>query len=336
MLSIGTLFAAAEWFALSSAAGAVVGHDYGVIGLCVAGMAIAGMLAALTMWVARRAQTEGRGAIARGIRASLAVAMMPSGRRSTAPEPARAAHALVEWTDDVADYHSTAGPLRVAAPIAMILILGLTAWVHWPAAIVLVLSTALVPLNMRLAGLFAQDGTDRHLVAMRRLSAMALDSFRGLHTLVNLGAVSRRRGDIDRASRALNSETMTVLRRAFLSGLIMDVVVTFSIAANATYIGLALLRYVVVPGVAPISLTSGLFVLMLCPMYFGPLRTMASAFHDRQRATSAARAITSLLAAEPDSSVVTAPAVTPAGPQTTMPTFSRSTRFTPKPDGGPR
>ncbi len=47
-----------------------------------------------------------------------------------------------------------------------------------------------------------------------------------------------------RRAADLNTTTMAVVRRAFLSGAVMDVVITFSIAANATYIGLSLLGYV--------------------------------------------------------------------------------------------
>ena len=76
----------------------------------------------------------------------------------------------------------------------------------------------------------------------------------------------------------------------------MDVVVTFSMAVNATYIGLSLLHYVSVPGAQPLTLFAGLLALVLCPMYFSPLRRSAAAFHDRERARSAATVISGMLA----------------------------------------
>lgn len=295
LLAVGTVLSVAQWWCLAVAVQAVMARESAVVVSGIAGIVAAAVLAAAATWASRRFEAVGRARIVDGVRRSLATALLPHGRRTTDPEPAASAQALVELADEVADYHARVEPLRISAPASMVVIFLCTALANWPAAIVLVLSSTLVPLNMRLAGLFAQDGNDRHLLAIRRLGAMMLESFHGLPTLINLGAVDRRRRDIDVASRELTSANLAVVRRAFLSGLIMDVVVTFSIAANATYIGLSLLGYVRVPGVAPISVAAGLFVLLLAPMYFAPLRSMAAAFHDRERAATAAKAITGML-----------------------------------------
>jgi ATP-binding cassette, subfamily C, bacterial CydD len=207
--------------------------------------------------------------------------------------------AMVDLVDHVTDHHSLAGPMRRSLPLSMLAVLAVTAVVHWPAAVVLLLSTALIPLNMRLAGLFAQEGADRALAATQRLNAAVLDSFRGLQTLRELGAVSRRRYTLSGAQERLNEATMSVLRRAFLSGLIMDVVVTFSIAANATYIGLSLLGYVEVPHAPTLTLFSGLLVLLICPMYFAPMRAAAATFHQRERAAVAAAALSRIAGSAP-------------------------------------
>jgi ATP-binding cassette subfamily C protein CydD len=106
---------------------------------------------------------------------------------------------------------------------------------------------------------------------------------------------------------------MSVLRRAFLSGMIMDVVITFSIAVNATYIGLSLLGYVQVPHAPRLTLFTGLLVLLLCPMYFAPMRARASAFHLRERAVTAAGAIHDIVKDTP------AEATPAAGPHPTGP-----------------
>jgi ATP-binding cassette subfamily C protein CydD len=88
---------------------------------------------------------------------------------------------------------------------------------------------------------------------------------------------------------------MAIVRRVFLSGSVMEVVITFSIAANATYIGLSLLGYVRLEAAPTMTLPAGLFALLLCPMYFQPLRAMAAAYHTQERALSAAPTIIALL-----------------------------------------
>ncbi|HET8780198.1 MAG TPA: ATP-binding cassette domain-containing protein, partial [Agromyces sp.] len=113
----------------------------------------------------------------------------------------------------------------------------------------------------------------------------------------------RQRRRLERASNALNAETSRVLRKAFLSGFVMDAVVTFAIAVCATTVGFELLGYVQIPGTAPLTLGAGLFVLILCPMYFLPIRQIASGYHDRDRAMAAAEVLGGLVptAAGPDS-----------------------------------
>jgi ATP-binding cassette subfamily C protein CydD len=168
---------------------------------------------------------------------------------------------------------------------------------------------------MRLVGLVAKEGADERLVASTRLGAVVLDSFRGLRTLQSIGAVARRREELAAAAASLNATTMAIVRRASLSGTVMEVVITFSIAVDATYIGLSLLGYLHIGFLPAVTLFSGLLALLLCPMYFQPIRAMAAAYHSRERALSAVPTIIGLLAKEEAITAfrtVTAPS--PAGP----------------------
>jgi ATP-binding cassette subfamily C protein CydD len=199
-------------------------------------------------------------------------------------------------TEDIADYHAQALPQRLSAPVSMAVIFLVTAAVQWPAAGILLLSTLLIPLNMRLAGTFAKEGADKRVADGTRLAAVVLDSFRGIRTLRSIGALARRRDELADAAGSLNATTMAIVRRAFISSAVMDVVITFSIAANATYIGLSLLGYVRLDAAPHVTLFSGLLALLLCPMYFQPLRAMATAYHTQERALSAVPTIIALLA----------------------------------------
>jgi ATP-binding cassette subfamily C protein CydD len=293
----------AQWAGLALVAQGALNADVVLCGWGVTLMLAGGLAAFAVKRAADHAALAGALAVAQGIRQRLIAALLPNRARRTTTEPAAAAHAVIELTDQVAEFHAAVIPLRRQAPASMVLILVVIGIVHWPAAIVLVVSTALIPLNMKLAGIFAQDGNDRHLLAIQRMSAVVLDSFRGLHTLVTLGAVGRRRDDIAKASAELTKANLDVLKRAFLSGAVMDTVVTFSVAVNATYIGLSLLHYVSVPGAPPLTLFAGLLALVLCPMYFTPLRRSAAAFHDRERAKSAALTLSVMMASDDEPSV---------------------------------
>ncbi|MFD3315348.1 ABC transporter ATP-binding protein/permease [Streptomyces sp. NPDC058694] len=289
--TLETLFTVARWGALAWTAQAVmdragVHERWGLVAIAVTSVLVAGL-----GWTAGTLAERGGRAVATGLRQQLTGALLPTAGRISETGPAEAAWAMVDLADDVADFHAQTVPLNRSAPLSMTAVLAVTAAVHWPAAIVLVLTTVLLPLNMRLAGLFAQHGADRQSAATRHLNAVVLDSFRGMRTLRELGAVGRRSRTLTTAAEQLNKATMSVLRRAFLSGMVMDVVITFSIAVNATYIGLSLLGYVQVPHAPRLDLFTGLSVLLVCPMYFAPMRTRAAAYHQRERAVIAAGTI---------------------------------------------
>lgn len=304
-----TVFTVVQWAALAWIAQDVLGHHqvtWLALGILFAGGALSGAAAGS----AARFQAAGRGRISGAIRRRLVAGLLPTAERRGDPDAATAALATVELTDDVADHHAQTRPLRLSAPVSMAVVFLITAVVQWPAAVILLLASLLIPPNMRLAGLFAKEGADERVAAGTRLAAVVLDSFRGMRTLRSIGALERRRDQLADADASLNATTMAIVRRAFLSGSVMEVVITFSIAANATYIGLSLLGYVRLPGAPHVTLFTGLLALLLCPMYFAPLRAMAAAYHSRERAAAAAPAIMALLTETP------APDTRPAPPPT--------------------
>jgi ATP-binding cassette, subfamily C, bacterial CydD len=258
----------------------------------------AGLMAAGAAWGAGWFRAAGRQRISSAIRQRVVAALLPARPPRAEVDTATVALAMVEFTDDIADRHAQAVPQRLSAPASMAIILVVTAVVQWPAAAIMLLASLLLPLNLRLAGAFAREGTDERVTATTRLGAVVLDSFRGMRTLQSIGAVRRRRTELADAAADLNVSTMRIVRRTFLSGAVMDVVITFSIASIATYVGLVLLGYIPAFAGASMSLASGLFALLLCPMYFQPLRAVAATYHAQERALSAVPTIMALLAQE--------------------------------------
>jgi ATP-binding cassette subfamily C protein CydD len=93
---------------------------------------------------------------------------------------------------------------------------------------------------------------------------------------------------------------MAVLRVAFVSAAVLEAIVTAAVAVVAIYVGLTLLGYVHVPALpSHMSLQTGLFMLMVTPLYFQPVRTLAATYHERADALAAIEALTPLLEAAP-------------------------------------
>lgn len=312
---LDTAFTVVQWTALAWLANDLLTRGANPGWPQLSALAAGGMLAATAAWAAARFQATGRARISSAIRHDLVARLLAAGPRRTDPDPAAAALATVELADDVADYHAEALPRHVSAPLSMVLIVLVTAVLQWPAAVILLLASLILVPNMRLAGQFAKEGADEQLAATNRMAAVVLDSFRGMHTLHNLAATGRRRTTLAEAAGRLNAATMATVRRAFLSSAVMEVVITYSIAVNATYIGLSLLGYLHLPAVPQVTLANGLTVLLLCPMYFASLRAIAATYHTRERAVAAVPTMTALLtdaAAVPD----LRPDAAPSGPVT--------------------
>jgi ATP-binding cassette subfamily C protein CydD len=170
----------------------------------------------------------------------------------------------------------------------------------WASGIILLLTTPVIPFYMALIGKGAEAVSRKQMAVTRGLSATLLDYLQGMQTIKALGATARAEQTIADASRELSERTMAVQRIAFLSSAVLEFFSTFAIAILALYIGLSLLNYIHL-GTSPtgMSLQTGLFVLLLAPSYFQPLRAFAAAYHDRVDALAAAAHILALLQAAP-------------------------------------
>jgi ATP-binding cassette, subfamily C, bacterial CydD len=140
----------------------------------------------------------------------------------------------------------------------------------------------------------------RHGEELRYLSGYFLDRLRGLATLRALGAERAELERVGAASERLAQSSMAVLRVAFVSAAVLEAIVTAAVAVVAIYVGLTLLGYMDVPGLpSHMSLRTGLFLLMVTPLYFQPVRMLAAAYHERADALAAIEALAPLLDAEP-------------------------------------
>ncbi len=200
---------------------------------------------------------------------------------------------------------------RVAAALVPLLLLAVVFPLNWVVGVLLVLCLPLAPLNLSLVGMGTATVARRHGEELRYLSGYVLDRLHGLATLRALGADRAELARVRVASRRLANSSMAVLRVAFVSAAALEAIVTISIGVAAIYIGLTLLGYMDVPGLPnQMSLCTGLFLLMITPLYFQPMRSLAAAYHERADALAAAQALAPLLTTR----AATRTAQPPAGP----------------------
>ena len=212
---------------------------------------------------------------------------------------AQLASQVLEQVDALDGYISRYQVQRQLVVLVPLSVLLATAWHSPVAAVLLLLSAPLVPLFMVLLGHTAAAASQRQFAALGRMSGRFLDLLRGLRTLRHLQALPAAQLAVEQAAEAYRSRTMAVLRLAFLSTAVLELFASIAIAMLALYLGMGLLGMLPwSPGQAPVPYQSALFVLLLAPEFYAPLRQLGSDYHARAEAQAAVAQMLPLLQSE--------------------------------------
>ena len=155
-------------------------------------------------------------------------------------------------------------------------------------AFVMLLTAPLIPIFMVLIGDAAEAQTRRQWSVLSAMSANFLDAIQGLTTLKLLGRSRAMIAEIAIISERFRHSTMRVLRVAFLSAFVLEMVATISTAVVAVEIGLRLLY-------GRILFEQAFFVLLLAPEFYIPLRLLGTRFHSGMSGVAAAQRIFDIL-----------------------------------------
>lgn len=182
-------------------------------------------------------------------------------------------------------YHTAAFRTRTV-PFAILLA---TAWVSWAGALILLISGPLIPLFMILIGYAARDASARHLKETGSLNALLLER---LNALVDIKLLDGREMMVRQffaSADSLKERTMAVLRVAFLSSTVLELFSALGVAMVAVYVGFSLLgTFSFGTYGAAMTLSQGIFLLLMAPEFFSPMRELAGAWHDRAAALAVA------------------------------------------------
>ena len=201
------------------------------------------------------------------------------------------ANTLAGGVDALHPYLAQYLPQAYLAALVPLLVLAAVLWADPLSALVLLLTFPLIPLFMWLIGEAAREQTRRQWVTLSRLAARFLDALQGLATLRALGRAGDEADAIARASERHRAVTMGVLRLAFVSALVLEALATLGTAVVAVEVGLRLLY-------ARVGFREALFVLVLAPEFYRPLRALGAAFHAGMAGKEAAARIAEVLEAE--------------------------------------
>lgn len=218
---------------------------------------------------------------------------------SARPASGLAASVLGEQAEAIVPYLQRFRPARLKASVVPLVMFVCILPISWVAALVLALCAPLIPIFMALIGWRAKAASEKQLAETGGINAFLLDRLRGLATIRALGAVDatalRLRGDAE----SLRVRTMAVLKIAFLSSAVLEFFSALGVAAMAVYVGFSLLGSIDIGTWAGrLTLTQGLFILLLAPAFFEPLRELSAVWHDRAGGEAALAALKNLASSQ--------------------------------------
>ena len=176
-------------------------------------------------------------------------------------------------------------PARARAAVLPLVILALAFWYSWAVGLVLLVAGPLIPVFMALIGLAAKEASARQMVEIGTLNDFLVERMTALPDIRLLGAGARVEADLASHATDLRERTMAVLRVAFLSSTVLELFAAIGVAMVAVYVGFSLLGQLGFGAWGgPLAPAAGIFLLLLAPEFFQPLRDLSAAWHDKAAA----------------------------------------------------
>lgn len=182
-------------------------------------------------------------------------------------------------------YVSRYGPAQARVMVLPLVILVLAFWHSWAVGIVLLISGPLIPLFMALVGMAAKQASARQMAEIGTLNDFLVERLSALVDIRLLGAGPKVLEGFSKQAGDLRRRTVAVLGVAFLSSTVLELFAAIGIAMVAVYVGFSLLGELQFGAWgAPLTPEAGIFLLLLAPEFYQPLRDLSAAWHDKQAA----------------------------------------------------
>jgi ATP-binding cassette, subfamily C, bacterial CydD len=195
--------------------------------------------------------------------------------------PGEVATLSTKGLDGLDPYFARFLPQLVLAVLVPIAVLARVAVADWISALVIAVTLPLIPVFAVLIGLQTRAKTERQWRLLARLGGHFLDVVEGLPTLKLFGRADAQTEVISEVTDAYRSATMSTLRVAFLSALVLELSAALATALVAVEVGLRLLA-------GHMSYQTALLVLLLTPEAYLPLRAVGTQFHASMDGVTAA------------------------------------------------
>ncbi len=228
-------------------------------------------------WAAHRASATAQSELRRAVVSRIAD-LGPAGppmldrTGAGAGDAGRLSALVVTGLEALDGYFARYLPQVVLAVVVPLAVVAAVAGADWVSALIVAVTVPLIPVFMALVGTATGERTARRMASLQRLAGHFLDVVKGLPTLKVFGRAKAQAQAIEEVTDRYRATTLATLQLTFLSSLVLELLATFSVALVAVAVGLRLLG-------GHLSFETALFVLVLVPEAYLPLRSLGANFH---------------------------------------------------------
>ena len=285
-VAVGSLTAIATlaqaWFISQSVADIVGTGGLRTLAWAVGGLAAVFGVKAVLAWAGEWLGHRAAAAVKSQLRRELMAARLS--RPVDAPGSTAGLITLVTQGLDALDGYFAKYLPQLALAITVPLVVGVAILgADLTSALIVAVTLPLIPVFMALVGWTTETLTKRRWAVQTRLAGHFADLVAGLPTLQVFGRAKAQAEGLRRSEAAHRSETMRTLRLSFLSALVLELLATLSVAVIAVTVGFRVLY-------GDLDLATALFVLVLAPEAYLPVRQVGVHYHDAADGIAAADA----------------------------------------------
>ncbi|SDY77790.1 thiol reductant ABC exporter subunit CydD [Tessaracoccus flavus] len=194
--------------------------------------------------------------------------------------------------DALDGYFSKYLPQLGLAATVPLLVGGTILLTDWQSALIIAFTLPLIPLFMALIGWTTEKATRQSFGVADRLARHFGDLIAGLPTLQAFARARAQRHGVELNEGQYREATMKTLYISFLSAFALELLASLSVAVVAVTVGFRLVY-------GDVDFTTALFVLILAPEAFLPVRQVGVHFHDSADGVAAADAAFEVIDAAP-------------------------------------
>lgn len=199
---------------------------------------------------------------------------------------------MMDAVDEVDGYFSKYIPQMIQTSLIPVMVLVVVFTQHLNTGIIMVVTAPFIPIFMIIVGIKTKHKSEEQMDKLATFSGHFLDTLQGLVTLKLFSQANRQKKEIEKSSLGFRDATMEILKTAFTSSFMMEVVTMLSIGVIALELAFQLMIY------QNMSFFTAFFILMLAPEFYNSLKELGSTFHNGQTSIGAAKKVTAELSDE--------------------------------------